>query len=178
MEYTKENYIDFVPLHGNYLDCPAHSSSITPYMNGVSPIYVRNQDEFIGKTVDFYYENTKTVFVGFTDNTFVIKRPHTLGLDNFSLEFSTLIVSCVCVYDGQKSTVDDNVPYSSKEFAVRITTIGRWLQEHTDADIIGFYEKVKKEREEITERIKKNKQEEEYKLYLSLKEKYENKILK
>lgn len=177
MEYTKENYIDFVPLHGNYLDCPAHSSSITPYMNGVSPIYVRNQDEFIGKTVDFYYGNQNVVFVGFTDNTFIIKRPDTFGIDTFSrtnypLIFVTFVESCVCVYDGEEYGIDHHMD-SFNKFVVRITPIGKWLQEHTDVDIIGFYEKVKKEREEIMERIKKDKEEEEYKLYLSLKEKYE-----
>lgn len=176
MEYTEENYIDFVPNNCNYLDCPGYANEITSYLKRVNPLYARfgvGKVNLIGKTIDFYYENTKTVFVGFTDNTFVIKRPHMLGLDNFSLEFSPLVESCVCVYDGPRSTVDDNVPYSSDEFAVRITPIGRWLQEHTDADIIGFYEKVKKDREEITNRIIIDKQKEEYNLYLSLKEKYE-----
>lgn len=177
-KFTKENYIESYS-GSNYLDCPAENDSIKSFLNGVKPLYrsplagTGEEDILLGKTIDYYefLDNKKLIFLGFTDNTFCIRMSYKMrigtvheGYDYETYTFAPSVYSHFVLVDYYEN-------YNDEYGKVKITKFGKWLAEHTDIDVVSFYETVKAKRLEIDEFRKKSKREDEIKQFYFLKEK-------
>lgn len=189
-EFNKTNFINEVPMHGNYLNCPAHAKDIDEFnKSDIQPLFKTMHDHTdccVGKTIDFTYfmEDHGIIFIGFTDGTFMIRKETEMLSSCSSNGYTSqktwmqypILESCLCVYDGEKYGLplsyaeEQEIPYG--KHLVRITLIGKWIAEHTDIDVIGFYESVKEKRRKTEEYIKQQDEIRDRKHFEYLKEKY------
>lgn len=179
-EYTSDNYTGAVYEHGKSLfdtQC-TQSKEFDKYIgdlrtaqgnnlrnNSLNDTYV---DPIQGKTVDFYYfdEDNDFWFMGFTDGTFIVREridhnmfstyPHE---PNMHWGNAFLLKPELCVTNRL-----------SNNDKPKITPIGKWIEEHTDADIIGYYREMVRQFEESEQRNKDAKRERDIKEYYRLKE--------
>lgn len=195
-EYTEDNYTSEVYKHkkwaGNFIPTNM-TADFNKYINNVRTVHgnslcnmlcsgsnnsVSEKDAINGKTVDFYYfdENNDFWFMGFTDGSFIIREQtdHNMVYDtahthepNMYWGNSYFLHPDYCV------TCDwiTNLLSLSDQDKPKITPIGRWIEEHTDADIIGLYNYMMHEFEDAKQRQKNYEHEKDIKEYNRLKEK-------
>lgn len=188
-EFTEENTLLYVPCKGeshNYLDCPAHNKDfMRKYSNGVSGlcsnIYTSPTEALKGKTINYVYIlSNGDLFIGFEDNTFTLLHGFDLLMYDFNGQstksdikdylFLSDIPSSYVVYDGDDLDRDYTQP---DIMIVKMTPIGKWLHEHTDCDVVSYYEEVKAQRDVFNERKIKEQEEKQYKDFLYYKAMYE-----
>ena len=184
-KYTQDNYIEDYRRNTMLLGLNPNIYNFDKFDNGVRPVtntlcernrQYQNEDPIKGKTIDFYWfdEDNNFWFMGFTDGTFILREctnknfihdsAHTHN-PNMHWGYSYNVDADICVIPRIISlyATDDDKP--------KITPIGRWLEEHTDMDVIGFYHHVVEQFNEQKKRTDELEHERDLQEYNRLKEK-------
>lgn len=183
-EYTEDNYINSVPKDHNKFSLYMNGdNSFNNFLNGVKPLNMYSiatgnaNDPYIGKTIDFYYlsEDNDFWFMGFTDGTFVLRErtDHNFAWDSTHKHEPDMYWSD-SYFLNPDICVTNNLSYfqrNKKDIRPKITCIGKWIEEHTDADIIGYYNAVVKEQERRDTIAEKNQHKRDLEEFNRLKEK-------
>lgn len=199
--FDDSNYIDSVPIddvsrsiglfgHSSHKDFDKFENGVRP-ANGLrlhSVVLDENgkpKDPLIGKTINFYYfdEDKYIMFIGFTDGTFIAREMRDTNVEwdtsrhrepHLSWGDAYWINPDWCVFRGDpyKISMELYRMQPRKKDVIRITSIGRWLEEHTDMDIIGYYNMLVKEAEEDYEKYLQREKEDDRKTFDRLKEQY------
>ena len=184
-EYTQDHYIEDYRRNKMLLGLNPNIYNFDKFDNGVRPVtntlcecnrQYQNEDPIKGKTIDFYWfdEDNNFWFMGFTDGTFILREctdknfiydsAHTHN-PNMHWGYSYNVDADMCVIPRIISL------YATNDYKPKITPIGKWLEEHTDIDVIGFYHHMVEQFTEQKKRTDEIEHERDLQEYNRLKEK-------